>query len=224
MGKTTRKQDACMWESCETGSKAVMKCPDCGRGFCDLCALAGGIAEAEASGRQLRKVRGHVEIQGCCPYCGTILKPLRTKTGTTQKKSSGRKKQISKSQSKKKWWQFWKKEPFQPRTDIKYKCKKSSPFGNRKFLRTGEIDCRICGLKQLALPSKLPLEQALAQRDIGTSGGPFAIGSSPRSAIPLYCTRCGNVICRECMEERKLNELCPDCGKHLKYLTHTRRA
>jgi len=113
------------------------------------------------------------------------------------------------------------------REDIKLKvnnsCNLKRAVGRRWSM--GEMKCCICGNTQVALPSTLPLEQAIANRLEGQNIGayPFSRTSPPnvslRSCIPMYCRDCGHVICLECVSANNLNEFCPECGEGLQYLT-----
>ena len=109
------------------------------------------------------------------------------------------------------FWDFFRKKSFQPRKDVKCKhTSKSNKFKSTTLLRKNEIDCCICGLTQVPLPSNIPLKEALVNRSIGQG--------ALRSAIPFYCKKCGNVICLECIREWDLNGICPEDGTRLQYL------
>lgn len=123
---------------------------------------------------------------------------------------------------------IFRRRSFQPRTDIKCKhdhtCNIKKLRSHKNFNLTGEINCCICDLKQVALPINVNLKEALANRLRGQSLGeyPFSktqpLDASLRSCVPLYCGQCGNVICLECIQKWNLNDRCPECGTRLKYL------
>jgi len=122
-------------------------------------------------------------------------------------------------------FEFFKKHSFKPRTDIR--CKNnlnSNYYKSKSFKKSGEIYCCLCDLKQVALPSAVPLRDALLNRLRGQNIGeyPFSVspvpGVSLRSCVPLYCRSCGKVICFECEKKHKLGGKCPECGTSLKYV------
>lgn len=119
------------------------------------------------------------------------------------------------------------RETGKKREDIKLKvnstCNLKRALGHN--WSKGEMKCCICGNMQVALPSTLPLKQAIANRLAGQNIGAYSFSKTNppnailRSCIPMYCKGCGHVICLECVLVNDLNECCPECGGSLQYLT-----